>query len=610
MFRIRPAIAIAAMIGIALGVAKTAAANPDPIREALASASQPPDPDQTLAAAQERLTRRLDELERFLARGGPDTSRGWSDRLGLIELRAAIQSDKPDSAQIRDIERRFYRNDPGLEMPRFLVVRDSLGGYLAALEYAAAPSPAELYRERLGQIEACIDRLESQPADADATQAGQLLDWVAHLGPDGRRLADVVRARYGGTNAVAQISARMINELLRQDVQRSHYVSDVILGNLTHGPAYTSGKVSFGIVPSEQAGLLEIRLDGLTSCPANIAQRGSIVVYSSANTSLHARKRVQMSGEGLTLSRAAAWCQTAARINDIQANWRFVERLAWRKAEQMLPDAQQQASRRAEREASAGLDQQGDAALGGINDFFRDQLRKPLIRLDALPDPWRFWTDREHLRMTLVQCSDSQLVTAGPAPDLSPYDLALGGHESMINNFSEAALGGRVVRDEAWLNLMNTMTGSQPRPLWVHDRAERWSVTFTRERPIVAQFDDERIHLTLRLDGLTRGEEHFTHPIEIAARFRPQITVEGPALIRDGELAIKFGDGVAAEDEMRQRQFLTRKFDAVLQPEIRFYGLVPPAGGQIGRLRALHLDRFDAQEGWFTLAYKMTAAVE
>jgi hypothetical protein len=610
MFRIRHWIAIAATIGVALSSVSTALANPDPIRAALARAAQPPDAQKTLAAAQERLTLRLNELERFLARGGPDTTRGWSERLSLPQLRAAIASDNPDAAAVRDIEQCFYRNDPGLEVSRFLAVRESLGSYLAALEYAAAPSPAELYRQRLEQLEECLARLESQPTDADARQAGALVDWAAQLRPEGRQLAAAVRARYGRENAVAQISARMINELLKQDVQQSHYVSDVILGNLTQGPAYTSGKVSFGTIPSERAGVLEIRLDGLTWCPANIAQRGNIMVYSSANTSLHARKRVQMSDEGLTLSRAAAWCQTAARINDIQANWRFIERLAWRKAEQMLPDAQQEASRHAERQASAGLDQQGDAALGGINDFFRDQLRKPLLRLDALPDPWRFWTDREHLRMSLVQCSDSQLVTAGPAPDLSPYDLAIGGHESMINNFSEAALGGRVVRDEAWLNLMNTITGSQPRPLWVHDRTERWSVTFARERPIVAQFDEERIHLTLRIDGLTRGEEHFTHPIEIAAQFKPQITVEGPALVRDSELTIKFDNGVTAEDEMRQRQFLQRKFDAVLQPEIHFYGLVPPAGGQIGRLRALKLDRFDAQDGWFTLAYKMTAAAE
>jgi hypothetical protein len=600
---------LCALVAIALLTSGALIAE-DSLERALArAAEQTPDPARTFAAARQRLATRLDELEQFLARGDAQSVARWADRLELPVLRSALQGDQPDLDAVRRVERRFYRNDPGLEGPRFMAVRDALGGYLAALEYQAASSPAELYRQRLEQLEQLLVRLDSEPNDADAQEAGAATVWLARLSPEGRHLGEAVRARYGRPNAQAQISARLIDELLSQEVSQSQYITDVILGNMTHGPAYTSAKVSFGIIPHPSSGLLEIRLHGLTSCPANIAQRGNIVVHSSATTSLNASKQVQMSGEGLTLHRAAAWCQTSAQINDIRARWQFVERLARRKAEQMLPDAEQHASRRAEREASAGLDQQGDAALGGINDFFRDQLRKPLIRLDALPDPWRFWTDRDHLRMTMVQASGTQLGTAREPPEFpASWDLALGGHESMINNFCESALGGRQVRDEAFLTLMNTMTGSQPRALWVHDRAERWSVTFAARRPVVAQFQDDRIRLTLRLDGLTRGAEHFAHPLEITAQFEPTSTREGPALLRDGDVAVTFGESLAPADEARQRQFLLRKFNAVLPPELHFYGLVPPAGGQIGRLRALTLEQFAAQDGWFTLAYEMKAA--
>jgi len=354
---------------------------------------------------------------------------------------------------------------------------------------------------------------------------------------------------------------------------------------------------------------LEVRLRGVTSSPANVAQRNRISIYSSATTSIAAQKRVLMSEHGLTLLPAAAACRTDARINDIQANRRLMERIAWRRAEQILPQAEQAASRQAEAEAASGLDQRAGEALSGVNDMFCQQIRAPLVRLNALPALWRFWTDQEHVRMTLVQSSDSQLAAATePSAVPAAYDLAFCGHESMINNLCESMLGGRPIQDQAWLDLMNLLTGAEPRHLWVHDRTERWSVTMARQRPVRVLFQNDRLGITLRLAALTRDGKQTAEDIEIETRFLLRSTEDGPALVREGDVEIRYVGRTDADQE-DHRVFLARKFGAVFPAELHFNGLVPPAGGSLGRLRALDLERFQAADGWLTVGYQLQSTV-
>ena len=76
----------------------------------------------------------------------------------------------------------------------------------------------------------------------------------------------------------------------------------------------------------------------------------------------------------------------------------------------------------------------------------------------------------------------------------------------MINNLAEAALGGKSIDDETWLEMMHLILGAPPRALWVHDRAERWAVTFAKQLPVVARFEGDRMGFTLHLSGVKRGD--------------------------------------------------------------------------------------------------------
>jgi len=283
-----------------------------------------------------------------------------------------------------------------------------------------------------------------------------------------------------------------------------------------------------------------------------------------------------------------------------------VERMSWRRARSMTPEAEAMTSRRAESQAASSLDQQADASLGKINDVFCQKLRAPLIRFNALPAEMHVWTDPTHLHFSLCQHNEFQLAATGPAPSLpSSYDIGGCVHETMINNFAEPSLGGKSIQDNTWLEMMHLLLGEPPRALWVHDRAERWSVTFARQLPILVRFEDDRIAIRVRLSHVTRDGQSIQQPAEIEANFVPRITDEGPALVREGDLVVRISEEAENQNEASLRDFLTRKFGAIFAPEINFYGLMPPTGGLLGKLRLLKPMEFRSAGGWLTIAYEL-----
>jgi hypothetical protein len=578
------------------------------IDAALASAAaRPAEPQLALAKARKRLAAALEQLEQLLSKSKPDERQQWLTFLGVSTIRDELAKPQVNAAALRDIQQRYFQNQSGLELPAMIAVRRSVSDLLTCAEYAQGPEPEDAYRQKLADVKAKLALLAENPTDEAAQQVGSLVAWLDPLSDEGSALAQAVRSRYCQPNGTGQVSQRFVNLMLAQTVAEQRFISDVILGTQTSGIAQTQAQVWFGTVPNEGRGTLEVRLEGRTDCPANVAQRRRVSVISASQTSIHASKHVHFSDLGLALTPATAACATSVQISDVEAGRRLVERLARRRASQLAPQAEAAASRRAEAEASSKLDQEADAALGRMNKFFCDKIRAPLIRTGALPAQLNFSTDNRHLHLVLAQYNSAQLGATTAGPQMSS-DIDLGGtvHESLVNNFCETLLKGATIKDESWRELLNLLTGSSPRHLWVHDRAERWSATMAQERPVVVQFADQRLGITFRVERVTRGSTAHDGLVEIEARFIPQITADGPAFAREGELLIRIaGENTQEHDELRR--FLTRKFGAVLPPELRLSGLVPPAGGALGKLRQLNLTQLTTAGGWLSIGYQLSS---
>jgi hypothetical protein len=592
-----------------LGAAAETANNTTSLMSSIEQLAQrQPDGPQALQAARLRLASSIERLEQFLSSGTSQTGARWSQWLDLDILRQQLATDAPDMTVVRPIEERLYQNHSGLELPAFVAVRRDLGALRTASEYALSKSPAELYQQRLSDLAACLQRLAEQPTFVDGHQAGQTLGWLEALDENGAALAADMRKQLCQSNGFAQASARLANVLFQRNVAERNYIAEMVMGSYLRGVAFTEGQLVLGMAPSTEHGTLEILLRGHVNCPANVADRRRVSVRTSTYTTIDAKKQIFVNDQGLRLARAGAQAATNVNIQDIEAP-RLIERVAWRRASQMMPEAETMTSRRAESEAASSLDQQADASLGKINNVFCQKVRSPLIRFNALPAEIHVWTDPTHLRFSLCQHNEFQLAVTGSAPQLpSNYDLGGCVHESMINNLTEAMLGGKSADDKTWLEIMHLILGAPPRALWVHDRAERWSVTFTKQLPVIARFDGDRIGITLHLAGVTRGSEFTATPIEIEATFIPKITTEGPSLLREGDLVVRVPDE-ANNSDASIRDFLMRKFGAFFASEVSFYGLTPPAGGSLGKLRLLKLVEFRSRGGWLTLAYELQGQI-
>jgi hypothetical protein len=577
------------------------------VAEALAKAAQRvPEARASVSQSHARLTASIEKLEQYLTAFGGDIHRGWTTLLRMPKLKAELAQPKPDLAVLRSLEEGFYQNHLGLERPVFLAVRRDLRGYLTAREFAASQAPASRYRENVAELQYLLTRLDAQFDEAGAHRAGELVAWMEPLSAEGRELAADVRANYCRPNGIAHVSARAVNLLMARKVNETNWIAENVMGAATQGYAYTAGDVSLGFVPNRERGTLEIRLQGNVNVPSMTAQRGQITAYSSSQTSLYATKQVQIDEKGLSLLPALASCNTSMRLQDIEAQSRLIERLAWRRATRMIPEAEAGADERAQAEVTSKLNEQGAAMLSGVNDTFLNKVMRPLVRADALPQLLRFWTDDSHLRLSFSQWNDQQLAAASPAPRFpDEYDMGVGAHESMINNFTEVLLGGITTKDEGWAHVMDVMTGSAPRPLWVHDRAPRWTITFQEKRPFLVKFDGNRACFTLRIAKVTVGERTYEHPVEVEARMIPRITEVGGALFRDGDLEVRLAQGMESQAAAEYRRFLESKIGAVFSPEMYFDGLAAPAGGTIGRLRQVHMCEMRCQDGWMTLGYKI-----
>jgi hypothetical protein len=572
-------------------------------------AERPPDAKQSLEAARKRLLSSVEALEQILARGKSEAATRWSRWLDLPTLHEQLAAEQPDLAAIKAIEERLCQNCAGLELPAFVAVRRDLDAFRTASEYASAKSPQTLYRQRVMELAECLKRMADGLTYADGHQAGQSLAWLEALDENGASLVVDVRKKLCHTNGFAQASARLANVLFQRNVSERNYIAETVLGSYMRGVAITHGQLALGLAPSDDHGTLEILLRGHVSYPANVADRRRISVYSSGYTTIDAKKEILVDDQGLRLSRAAAQAATNVNIQDIDAP-RLMERISWRRASRLTPEAEAMTSRRAESEAASSLDQQADASLGMINNTFCEKIRAPLIRFNALPAEIHVWTDPTHLHLSLCQHNQFQLAATGPAPTLpSSYDIGGSVHESMINNLAEPTLGGKSIDDKTWLEMMHLILGAPPRALWVHDRAERWSVTFAKELPIVTRFDGDRIGITLHLSGVTRGGNFIQKAVEIEASFIPKITKEGPALSRVGELLVRVHDAAELDSDSSLHDFLMRKFGAILPSEIYFYGFTPPAGGALGKLQLLKPVAFRSWSGWLTLAYELQGSI-
>lgn len=408
-------------------------------------------------------------------------------------------------------------------------------------------------------------------------------------------------------NAIGQVSQRLLTEMLNMPVQQTTSVTDNVLGTRVRGSVTTHGKVVAQLVPNTRQGLIHLRFTGSTSSPGMVGHNGPATIFSSSTSTANVWKPVILEELGIRHLPAEGTVNTRISINNVTAKRRFVERIARRRASSSQADARAVTSQHTKVRLAEEINRGAAGPLAKAQDYFLNSFRKPLADRGAAPKLMHFSSTSDHLRVVLQQCSQSRQSPPTSMPQINPqHDMAIALHQSSVCSLYEVFHSGETMHDKDFLQTMHLLTGEDPRPLRVHERTLRWSVTMADKQPLDLNFADGDASIALHLKSVTSGARRYDGTFSVAVRYQFERTANGPRLNRQTDVQVDGQIGNGSPGEPGEAISLLRtKFSAVFQPTLMFDGLAPPTGGIWSKVGQMQLAQLDAQNGWLIVGYQL-----
>ena len=470
--------------------------------------------------ARSELVAAMARVQTFLAGGCPQNAANWRQYLQWRELEAQLKSESaPDGNALESIAQRYYVNQKGLEVSHFLALREALTRYADALAFAATPDAKQSFEKTLAELAQHLESYAKKANPDDAIAIGKQLGWLEKYG-QAKELVAAVRQQFWRPNLYVQLSEAMLKTAIETEVEEKVPVHEVILGTTMVGEAEMKGRVSLDLVPCETHAAFDIMLAG-TTLSKNVGYNGPVTVYSDGVTTVDGRKRVLVDAMGISSRPARAVCQPTSTINDIAANSNLIRNIAWRKAQKTQPQAELVASEVAARKVEAKMDEEAAELLSQGSYMFAEQFRNPLVRRGGFPKEMKINTTEDTLYITGTQTGADQLAAPNAPPQLTgKYDLAVRFHETLVANMSQAFWGGVTLTDERLQEIIENLTGDVPEELAIGQDDDPWSITFAKERPIEARFEDQSFTVWIRGTRFSRGDQEVKRSLVISAKYK------------------------------------------------------------------------------------------
>lgn len=581
---------------------------------------------QEAAEAKRALATAITELEGFLNRSGRANADRWKAYLGWNDLVAIVQSNEAPNAEVVDsLSRKLTSNVSGLEFGPFVRTRAALERYAGLATAAADPMLAATYQQRIEELAKRIEAYEQNPASGDdALEIGRSLAWInrSSQAADFRTAAGRQLYRH---NLFGYASQRFAASGIEDNVDRVSQVRDNILGTDIYGQAHLVGRTTLALNENPRVASMSILL-GATANSNTVGYNGPVTIYATGVTQVAGTKNLQMDARGLFDFPATACCTTNTNINDICAKCRLIERIAWKRAGKQKGQAQAIAADHAEVRISGEMDRESAKLIAEQNQRYNEKFRDPLIRRNAFPQELRFSSRKDRAEVRMLQAGPGLIgAPTAPPPVGDDHDLAVRMHESLVVNFGQSALGGyeltdvrleKLIRDDLEDEVPDELKVTLPDGTLDPDK-EPWSITFARELPVRAKFQDGGLWMAIRADRFTRGEGDtpgtykpaITELVEISAKYTIEKTDAGANLRRDGDVQIRFPnrqnpDQITIRDSATVT-FMRRKFRNMFKEEFIGEGL--QFKGRWAKAGTLRLRELRSADAWLTLGWQMPA---
>ncbi|PHS13229.1 MAG: hypothetical protein COA78_07310 [Blastopirellula sp.] len=545
-------------------------------------------------------------LESLLRRSSGGDQSGWKDYLRWDDMQAEISSEQPKAQVLEEIFTRYRSGENGLEMRQFTAVRRALRNYINKLFFAGNTQFNEQYQIQLKLLSEELEEYAQVPNSQQSQLIGGQLGWLEQGGqvPD---LVDKIRSTYNQSNLFLTASQPFLAAGIERPIDDVADIREEILGTRIYGEGHTVGELQLNLVPSQDSAILELMMTGVNNSK-NIGYNRSVVIHTRGVTQIDGRKRLILDANGIRALAASASCSTSTIFDSIYAPSKFVTKIANKRAYKQKAEAEAIGSRKAEYRVAERMNSEAGELLAELNEKIREQFQKPLKSRDSFPAKMNFSTTTEGLHLEMMQVTRFQLAapTAPPSTVTGKEDLAVQLHESMINNFGEAILGGVKLTDEGLVELLEQRGEEVPEELQITDDKDPWSITFDYIRPIEVQFNEGQVAISIRGRQFTRNETAINKTVRIGAVYNISKGKNGAKLVRDGDVKLEFVlmKKLGAR-EIAFKTFMVKKFDAIFQKEIVGEGL--KMQGEWEKLGPLPLSLLSSKQGWLSMGWNLPA---
>lgn len=561
--------------------------------------------DKELAAAKSGLKEAADKLNVYLDENG-DHGAGWKTYFGWKELEEQLADGAtPSLKTLRKIRGKFVVDYEGLDWPVYANVGDQLTAYIDVVQYGAAADQKAVYDAQLKALAEDLEKYNAKPSELGAFAIGARLGYLKATG-SADALVAAVRKELSRTNLFIQTSAGFIGAGMSRDVDQTQPIYDNILGVSISGTAHMVGRLNVGLAESADSAVIETKMVG-TVHSDTVGYKGPATVWSKGTTSVTATMPLRFSGDRLTAEPPSASCTTSTEFQGLCTRPKFLQKAAWRRAYQSKASAEYIAARHAETRVEDRMAAEGDEAAIEANRKLDEKLRLPLLRLRAYPQELAVQSSTEHLTIAALQADASQIAAPSEAPELKDgSDLAVRVHETMLNNLTARTLAGNTYTDDELKETLKELTGKVPEELQDNEDKDPWSITFTKVRPMIVEFDDEHFALVIQGAKYTSGEKEYKS-MNISVKYKMEKTEKGSKLTRVGEIQFappghKPGKTLSA-GQIALRTILQKKLKNVFKPVIESDGL--ELSGRFKKVGKLRLTQLASNAGWLTLAWNI-----
>jgi hypothetical protein len=293
-----------------------------------------------------------------------------------------------------------------------------------------------------------------------------------------------------------------------------------------YGISHVRGKITIEFVPCQTAAVLDLVL---TAC-SNARSVGYHGIAQSHNTSvanLCARKRLCIDANGVSAGPARAGDQIFPTFEYMTTSLKnpvadkVMRRIATRNYYKNQDLATHIAEEHAAALTAAGMDRDANPQLAQANRDYWEKLRQPLEQRRLFPERVALRTNPGTL-FIFFRLSDAdvpQQLPAAPEP-VAESEASVRLHESVLNTAAARLFAGKTLTPASAAKKLSDLLGVDIKFAAMKDNEMgQWSITFTEQRPIVFQFDDDSVRITFRgTKFLVEGEEYDAMNITLTFR--------------------------------------------------------------------------------------------